>query len=208
MVGPIPRPDYHCHGSVCQGSLASNCLTAGISDVQVALWEHVEVDVDFLNPLHGLVSSSWGSSMFGLACTRRSFARGLCGAAAVAFVSHRLLGHDLPSSYDALLLLHQDLKASFAATCNTATVLPKPWCWGLGTADVFGLASELLQAHGCRPPKLLCVPNWLSSPLEKLRFRKHCMVFPLGNPLKPLPICSRRLCRWFCLMKQPQEQAR
>ena len=122
--------------------------TAGISDVQVALWEHVEVDVDFLNPLHGLVSSSWGRPMFGLACTRRSFARGLCGAAAVAFVSHRLLGHDLPSSYDALLLLHQDLKASFAATCNTATVLPKPWCWGLGTADVFGLASELLQAHG------------------------------------------------------------
>ena len=27
-------------------------------------------------------------------------------------------------------------------------MLPKPWCWGLGTADVFGLASELLQAHG------------------------------------------------------------
>ena len=122
--------------------------TAGISDVQVALWEHVDVDVDFLNPLHGLVSSAWGRPMFGLACTRRSFARGLCGAAAVAFVSHRLLGHDLPSSYDALLLLHQDLKASFAATCRTAHVLPKPWCWGFGTADVFGLASELLQAHG------------------------------------------------------------
>jgi len=44
--------------------------------------------------------------------------------------------------------LHQDLKASFAATCRTAHALPKPWCWGLGTTDVFGLASELLQAHG------------------------------------------------------------
>jgi len=122
--------------------------SVGICEIQVAMWEHADVDIDCLNPLHGLLCTAFGKPMFALACTRRSYARGYCGASAVAFVSHRLLGHDLPASETALAAWHQDLKASFAESCRAAVALPKPWCWGLGTQDVIGLASELLQSHG------------------------------------------------------------
>lgn len=120
----------------------------GMSEVQVMMWEHVGVDVDCLNPLHGLISSAWGMPRFTVACSRRSFAQGRCGAAAIAFVSHRLLGHDLPCSESALESLHQDLKGSFADACRSAPALTKPWCWGLGVVDVIGLTAELLVKHG------------------------------------------------------------
>ena len=77
--------------------------TAGISDVQVAMWEHHEVAVDFLYPLHGMICSAWNRPLFTVACTRRSFAPGYCGASAVALVSHRLLGHALPATAEALI---------------------------------------------------------------------------------------------------------
>ena len=122
--------------------------SAGLTEVQVAMWEHTDVDIDCLNPLHGLIAQAWGKPMFTLACTRRSYAKEYCGAAAIAFVSHRLLSHDLPASELALESLHNDLKGSFAEACRSAVALPKPWCWGLGTPDVIGLTSELLQSHG------------------------------------------------------------
>ena len=122
--------------------------TFGVSEVQVSMWEHTDSEVECLSPLHGLISQAANRPMFSLACTRRSFARGYCGAAAVAFMSHKLLGHDLPKNEAALVTFHQDLKASFAAACQTKPSLPKPWFWGLGIVDVFGLTSELLKAHG------------------------------------------------------------
>ena len=124
--------------------------------------------------------------MFGLACTRRSFARGLCGAASVAFVSHRLLGHDLPSSEAALMSLHQDLKASFADTCRTAPVLLKPWCWGFGQADVIGLTSELLQTHGVPAGQAMLRAKLVVQSLGKLEVQKAVLGIAPWKSLKVL----------------------
>jgi len=125
--------------------------TLGLCEVRVSMWEHVDADIDCLSPLHGLVSQAFNRPMFSLACTRRSFSRGFCGAAAIAFLSHRLLGKDLPQTEDALGDMHRDLKESFAAACHDVVSLPKPWCWGLGTIDVQSLTVDLLSAHGVPP---------------------------------------------------------
>ena len=87
--------------------------TVGLCEVQVSMWEHTDVEIESLCPLHGLISASWGKPRFVLACTRRSFSRGFCGAAAVAFMFHKLLGKDLPTSEDDLALLHQGLAFVF-----------------------------------------------------------------------------------------------
>ena len=182
-----PWSFHDCHGRPCPKVIG--CPLCGLLESRMsrlAMWEHADVDVDCLNPLHGLLSASWGRPMFGLACTRRSFARGLCGAASVAFVSHRLLGHDLPSSEAALMSLHQDLKASFADTCRTAPVLLKPWCWGFGQADVIGLTSELLQTHGVPAGQAMLRAKLVVQSLGKLEVQKAVLGIAPWKSLKVL----------------------
>jgi len=142
--------------------------TVGLCEVQVSMWEHTDVEIESLCPLHGLISASWGKPRFVLACTRRSFSRGFCGAAAVAFMFHKLLGKDLPTSEDDLALLHQDLRLSFEAACSSAVYLPKPWCWGLGAPDVLSLTGELLKAHGV--------------PSAQVQLRAKLVLQALGKP--------------------------
>ena len=122
--------------------------TVGLTEVQVTLWEHVDTEIDCLCPLHGLISSAWGRPRFSLACTRRTFGSGCCGAAVVAFLASKLLSKDLPRTEADLLDLHTELKCSFAAALHDVEQVPKPWCWGLGQLDVFGLTAALLQTHG------------------------------------------------------------
>ena len=129
--------------------------TLGLSEVHVSLWEHTDVDVEVLNPLHGLVCQAWSRPMFTLACTRRSFSRGHCGAAVMAFLFHHLLGKNLPASEAELLTLHTDLRASFVTACMSNAAIPKPWLWGLGQPDVISLTSELLKSHGVPPAQVL-----------------------------------------------------
>ena len=118
-----------------------------MSEVRVSMWEHVEIDE--LSALHGLVSTAWRKPLFSLACNRRSFARGYCGAASVAFAFHKLLGKNLPSSDESELVeLHADLKASFVEASRADLFSRKPWCWGLGVPDVIGLTGGLLKSHG------------------------------------------------------------
>ena len=66
------------------------------------MWEHEDTDVNGLNPLHGLLSQAFGLTQFCISCTRRSFGSQLCGAAAIAFLQHRLNGLTLPASQDQL----------------------------------------------------------------------------------------------------------
>lgn len=120
----------------------------GMSEVRVSMWEHVDVEIDELSALHGLISTAWRKPLFSIACNRRSFARGYCGAASVAFAFHKLLGENLPSSESELVDLHADLKASFVEASRAELFSRKPWCWGLGVPDVIGLTGELLKSHG------------------------------------------------------------
>lgn len=120
----------------------------GLTDVHVSIWEFQDTSVDFLCPLHGVISQAWGKPMFSVACSRRVFAKAYCGSAAVAFFAHHLLNRDLPASEDDVRDLHLDLKMSFEAALQAADFIQKPWCWGLGQPDVHVLVGALLQTHG------------------------------------------------------------
>ena len=122
--------------------------TDGLTEVHVTIWEHQDCDIDFLCPLHGLICQAWGKPRFSIACTRRTFSRDCCGSAVVAFLAHRFLNRDLPKTSAELSDLHQELKTSFEAALRAATVVPKPWCWGLGQPDPLVLVGALLQTHG------------------------------------------------------------
>ena len=83
------------------------------STVEVIMWEHADTDVNDLNRLHGLISQAFGLAQFCISCTRRQFGSQLCGAAAIAFLQHRLSGLSLPSCQDQLQRIHAGLKEDF-----------------------------------------------------------------------------------------------
>ena len=122
--------------------------TRGQRHVSVSIWEHDRTEIDGLNALHGLFCQAWQLEGVSVTCTRRTFAQSHCGAAAFAYLSHVLLGKPLPSDQAAVERLHKDLQESFAVAIMDLTVVPRPWCWGLGVPDVFGLVANLLQLHG------------------------------------------------------------
>jgi len=128
--------------------------TDGLTEVHVSIWEHQDFAVDFLCPLHGMISQAWGKPRFSVACSRRTFSKECCGSAVIAFFAHRFLARDLPKTCEELLELHIELKTSFEAALRAATEVPKPWCWGLGQPDVLLLVSALLQTHGVPPAQV------------------------------------------------------
>ena len=122
--------------------------TRGQRHVSVSFWEVDGTDVDGLNPLHGLLAQAWNMAGFVVTCTPRTFAKTHCGAAAFAFLAHVFLDKPLPQDHAAVMSLHGDLQESFATAIMDLTVVPRPWCWGLGVPDTLGLVSSLLQLHG------------------------------------------------------------
>ena len=128
----------------------SGGLEKGAGDLQVLMWEHQEVDISGLYPLHGLIAQAWNFPHFTLACTRRAFGRDNCGAAAVAFLAHRLIDSVLPRDENELQDLSRSLRNSFAEAVHNLRDVPKPWMWGLGLSgpDTVQLTASLLQVHG------------------------------------------------------------
>ena len=160
--------------------------TDGMTEVHVTLWEHQECDVDFLYPLHGLVSQAWGKPRFSIACTRRTFSKDCCGSAAIAFFAHRFLNRDLPRSSEELVELHQELKTSFEAALRAASIVPKPWCWGLGQPDAHTLVSALLQTHGVPPAQVALRSKLVLQALGKAEVLKAVLGVAPWKSLKAL----------------------
>ena len=160
--------------------------TLAHSEVHVAMWEHTDVEIDGLSSLHGLICSAWQRPLFSLACTRRSFARGYCGAAAIAFAFHKLLGKDLPSSEPELIELHSDLRASFIEASQADAFHRKPWCWGLGVPDVVGLTGDLLKQHGVPEAQALLRARLVVQSLGKKEVQQAVMGTSPWKSLKTL----------------------
>jgi hypothetical protein len=116
--------------------------------VEVLLWEHAEVDVNPLNPLHGLMCAMFGKTGFQLVTTRRQFGMNHCGAAAIAFLKYALYAHALPSSDQELTQVADSLRMDFHLAHFDVGLVPRPWCWGAGSIDVVGITANLLQQHG------------------------------------------------------------
>ena len=69
-----------------------------------------------------------------------------CGALVVAFMHHLVLGSDLPTTPEELLLIHQKLRTDFQGQLPSFAM--KPWLWGKGNDDWKGRLGAILQEHG------------------------------------------------------------
>ena len=127
------------------------------TELEVHLWEHETVDVDALNPLHGVMSQALGMPRFHLACNRRQFGLRNCGAAAIAFIQHKLQGLSLPNDESQLHFAADSLRDDFRMSHDGFEQMTRPWCWGAGIPDVVGVTASLLQQHGV--PQQAAVPR-------------------------------------------------
>ena len=120
-------PQVSCIVSVVlfEGHWIPIMWTRGLSEVRVTMWEHDDVSIEPLCPLHGLISQAWERPMFSLACNRRSFARDHCGAAAVCFLGHVLLNKPLPINESDIHRVHAELRCSFGEVIGLSQDAPK-----------------------------------------------------------------------------------
>ena len=73
----------------------------------------------------------------------------LCGAAAIAFLGHILVGADLPTDLEALGDLHSNMKASFVQALHQGECCICPVSWGSGgTGSLMKTLSAELVKHG------------------------------------------------------------
>eukprot|EP00435_Cladocopium_sp_Y103_P038777 s2524_g10.t1 len=63
---------------------------------------------------------------------RLFFTSSLCGALAIAFIQHMLVGTLLPTSDDDARLFHARYRDLFCNALDNAEITTKPWQWGLG----------------------------------------------------------------------------
>ena len=117
-------------------------------DLKVSLWDYADIDTDVLWPFHQILCRALGCATFSVFCTQRSFGEHHCGAAAVAYVAHRTLGHDLPISVAELDLLHNQFRQAFASHVSEKYTVSRPWCFALGPAEILPTLCALLQYHG------------------------------------------------------------
>ena len=79
----------------------------------------------------------------------------MCGAAAIAFLGHIIVGADLPADLDALADFHANMKASFVQALFNDKCCICPVAWGAGgTGSLVKSLSAELAKHGVPEQKL------------------------------------------------------
>ena len=77
---------------------------------------------------------------------------GLCGAASIAFLDHKILGTQLPEVRSGLECLHQFYRQTFARVVEDQVQVSTPWLWGTGndneTEQAVKKLAPLLVEHG------------------------------------------------------------
>ena len=117
--------------------------------VSVHTWDHESVDQSWLGNFHSMICKVAGIAQFQVSHTLRTFAYDhLCGAAAIAFVAHILLGNKLPRKESHLLEHHRQCRGFFMDFVRSHHRVPRPWCWGSGPLDLTESLATLLQQHG------------------------------------------------------------
>lgn len=101
--------------------------------VNVFSWDSPDNSHHELNGLIEKLVFAWG---FGTFLTHRQqrmfFSSRLCGALAVHYVQHVLMGTLLPVSQDDAVASHTKLREKFVECLSQASVVMRPWIWGHG----------------------------------------------------------------------------
>ena len=110
------------------------------TQLQIVTWDVTESYLQPLFSLFRVVQHAVGCSEFKVFHNPRAFsAESHCGALALAFVSHVLLGTPF----------HARLRTRFAMHLAALQMCPRPWSWGAGGNDTTkGALSSLLVEHG------------------------------------------------------------
>ena len=66
---------------------------------------------------------------------RMFFTTDKCGALAIAFLHHSVLGSMLPSNGDEADLLHGSLRTTYQNAVESCQIARRPWIWGMGDKD-------------------------------------------------------------------------
>ena len=133
--------------------LRSDCM-------EVHMYDHDDVDLNELNPLHGLLCRTFAFPSFTVSSQRRQFGINMCGPAAIAFLISKLNDSAMPSNEAELQDFGSQLREQFRVSNSSAQVVCRPWCWGAGVEELPTLLATLLQFHG--------VPSSVSKQRAKL----------------------------------------
>ena len=108
------------------------------------------IDPQILVPMLEVLRDQFGFSDVTTHCYPQGIANhDLCGAAAVAFLGHIIVGAEMPRTFQDLSYYHSNMKASFVQALFDGTCCICPVAWGSGpnAALAKALANEL-QKHG------------------------------------------------------------
>eukprot|EP00435_Cladocopium_sp_Y103_P014640 s2285_g3.t1 len=100
------------------------------------LWDAPSADHTAVNRMLDGLALSLGFARVLVNCHKRMFfTSSLCGALAVAFIQHHLLGTLLPTNNEDAQNFHAKYRDLFCQSLATVDIATRPWQWGSGDRD-------------------------------------------------------------------------
>ena len=106
---------------------------------------------------------------------RLFFSSDKCGAMAMAYLHHALLGVMLPTSQDEASLLHERFRDAFAEAVTSAQIAHRPWVWGAGDAmpDLQAPASSSQSMPERDQPENTCLSHQCISQEDRMNLLRE-----------------------------------
>ena len=113
-------------------------------------WDEPSVSHAALGPLYRAAQHAFNCQATSIHRVQRAFfTADCCGALAIAFLHHVLLGTPLPTTEQMAMSFHATLKTRFEMHLSMAHTCPRPWIWAAGPADATQQAlANVLTQHG------------------------------------------------------------
>ena len=129
------------------------CLECRSDELIVSTWDLPNVEHIGVEQFCQVFASSIDLRLGPITQHSRLFAgEGLCGAASIAFIEHKVIQTQLPEFRTALESLHQYYRQEFIRTIENEVRVTSPWLWGAGNDETFDQAvtklTPLLVEHG------------------------------------------------------------
>ena len=124
-----------------------------------------------------------------------------CGAMAISYIRHLLLGETMPASITELQTAHEGLRSDFTIACQDVTT--RPWLWANGQDDFRGPLSNLLLDHGVEKEEVAHRSQLI---IEKLGQQAVQQSFKASNPWRELKWNANQLKPPFQLIKPSELQ--
>ena len=151
------RPEYFITAILCQRHwIPLVCLiTSGKLEV-VYQWS-AQVDHRCVEHLIALIDKVWCPSSKQVTPIEGANILHCCGAQAISFIEHVVLGHPPSDTAELVQFEHGNLRRKFETALDGAWLTCHPWMWGdghEGDEQALNLLRPVLKEHGVHPDKL------------------------------------------------------